>query len=91
MRHALGHPARVNENQGRAVRLNQFREPTVNFLPNFIRHYRFERRTRKFDTQVQLTAMTDVYDFTIRIAGVVHRTSTDKKTRNFFDRFLRCR
>ena len=39
----LGHPARVDEDQRGAVCLNQFREPMINFLPNFIRHHGFQR------------------------------------------------
>ena len=91
MRHALGHPACVDEDQSGPVRLNQFRKPTVDFLPNFIRHHRFKRRTRQLDAYVQFTAMTDIYDFAIRIAGVIHGASANKETCDFFNRFLRRR
>ena len=53
MRHPLGQPARIDENQRGAVRLNQFRQPTINFLPDFVRHHRFQRRLREFNRQIQ--------------------------------------
>ena len=65
-------------------------KPTVDFLPNFIRHHRLERRFGHFDGQIQFAAMTNIDDLTIRIAGPVHGASTDKETRYFLDRFL-CR
>ena len=91
MRHALGHAARVDENQSGPVRLDQPCKPTIDFLPHLIRHYRFERRTRQLNRQIQFAAMADVDDFAIRNAGVVHCMSADKKSRYFLDWFLRCR
>ena len=70
VRHAFGHPARVHKNQSGLVRLNQLCQTMINLLPNFVRHHCFKRRLRKFDRQIQLSAMTDVDDFTIRIAGI---------------------
>ena len=73
------------------MRSNQIREPAINFLPNFVRHYRFKRRLRDFNRQVQFPPMTDVDDRAIRIAGLVHCVSANQETRNFLDRFLRRR
>ena len=46
MRHALGQPPRVHENQRRAVLLHQLRDAVVNFVPHFVRGDRaqFARR-----------------------------------------------
>ena len=73
------------------MRLDQPREATINFLPNFVRHHGFKRRLRDFNRQVEFPPMTDVDDRAIRIAGLFHCTSADQKTRNFLDRFLRRR
>ena len=89
MRDALGHSARVHENQGRPVRVNQLHETMIDFLPNFVRHHRFKRRLGNFDRQIQFAAMADVDDLAIGVAGIVHCTRTDQKTGNLLDRFLR--
>jgi len=91
MGHALRHSARIYKDQSGAMRSNQIPEPAINFLPNFVRHHRVKRRLRDFDRQVQFPPMTDVDDGAIRIAGLIHRVSTDQETRNFLDRFLRRR
>ena len=91
MCHPLGHPARVDENQSSLVRLNQFREPTVDFLPNFVRHHRFQWRTRDLNREVQFATMADVDDLAIRIASAIHGAGADEETCNLFNRFLRCR
>ncbi len=46
-RDALGHAPRVDEDQRRAVRLDQLGEPIVDLLPDLVRHHRFERRARE--------------------------------------------
>jgi hypothetical protein len=43
-RRALRHPARVHENERRAVILCELRELCLDLLPDFMRHDRFERR-----------------------------------------------
>src|SRR6266446_1761831 len=91
MRYTLGHSARVDENQSSPVRLNQFGKPRVNFLPNFVRHHRFERRTRELNRQVQFATMSDVDDLATRIASAIHGASADEETCNLFNGFLRCR
>ena len=62
MRNALGQAARIHEDQGRPVRGDQFRQSAINFLPDFIRHYGFERRAGQFDGQIQLTPIIAVDD-----------------------------
>ncbi len=42
-RHPLGEAAGIDEDQRRAVRLDQLGQPVVNLLPDFARHHRFER------------------------------------------------
>ena len=89
VRHAFGHSARVHKHECGPVRLDQLREAMIDFLPNFIRHHRLKWRLRKFNRHIQFAAMTDVDDFTIRIASLVHRMRSNQKTRYFFNRFLR--
>ena len=43
-RRPLGHAARVDEDQGRAMRLDQLGQPVIDLLPDLARHHRFERR-----------------------------------------------
>ncbi len=90
MRHAFGHSARVHKHECGPVRLDQLREAMIDFLPNFIRHNRFKRRLRKFNRHIQFAPMTDIDDFAIRIASLVHSMRADQKTRYFFDWFLCC-
>ena len=79
MCHAFGHSARVNENKRRPMGLNQLSEPMINFLPNFIRHHRFQRRLWHLNSQIQLAAMTDIDNLAIGIATVVNSMSADQK------------
>ncbi len=89
MGHAFGHSARIDEDQSGAVCLNQFRQTVINFLPDFVRHHRFQWRLRNFNRQVQFAAMADVNNGAIRISSLVHRASTHQKSGHFLDRFLR--
>ena len=73
------------------MRLNQLCETMIDFLPDFIRHYRFKRRLGNFDRQIHFATVTDVDDHAVWIASVVHRASANEKTCNLFDRSLRCR
>ena len=49
MGHALGHAARVDEDQRRAVLLDQLDEAVVNLVPHFVGGDRAERHGRNFD------------------------------------------
>ena len=71
------------------MRLNQLREPVINFFPNFVRHHRFKRRLGEFNCQIQVAPVTDVDDFAIGIASLIHCTGADQKASNILDRFLR--
>ena len=51
-RDALGHPPRVDEDERRAMRLDQFGEPVVDLLPDLVRHHRLERRRGDFEREV---------------------------------------
>ena len=50
-RDALGHAARVDEDQRRAVLGDQLREAVVVLLPHLVRHHRLERRARDLDAR----------------------------------------
>ena len=70
----------LTKTKRRPMRLNQFGEAMINFLPNFIRHHRFQRRLREFDRQIHFAAMADVDDFAIGIASFVDaRVPTRKR------------
>ena len=49
---ALGHAAGVDEDQRRAVRLDQLGDAVVDLLPDLARHDRFERRGRQFEREI---------------------------------------
>src|SRR5215831_18645710 len=87
----LGHPARVDENQSRSMRLNQFGKPMIDFLPNLSRHHRLKRRSRNIDRDIQFATMTDVNDVALRMTRLMHGASADEKTGHFFNRLLRRR
>src|SRR5215831_5405215 len=50
--HALGHPARVDEDERGAMRLDQPRETIVDLLPDLSRHHGLERRVRNLEREV---------------------------------------
>ena len=61
VRHTLGQAARVYRDQRGAMRLHQRDQPVVDFLPDLVRHHRFERRVRHFHRQVHLPSMALVH------------------------------
>ena len=89
-RGALGHAARVDENQRGAVQLHQLRHARVDLFPLLVRHHRSQRRLRQFERQVALLRIADIDDLALRRA-VYHGTGADQKTRHFVDRLLRGR
>ena len=50
-RDALGHAPRVDEDQRRAMRRDEFSQARVDLRPHLVRHHRFERRTGNFEAQ----------------------------------------
>src|SRR5205085_10711315 len=71
--------------------LNQLSESGINFIPDLVRHDRFERRLRNFDGKIELPVMADIDDRAIRIAAVIDIARSNQKSRDLFDRFLRGR
>ena len=61
-RGALGHAARVDENQRGAMQRDQFGEAVVDALPHFVGHDRFERHGRNFQREIALADVADVDD-----------------------------
>ena len=59
---ALGHAARVDEDQRGAVRRDQLGQPVVDLLPDLARHHRFERRRRHLEGEVARAAVAGVDD-----------------------------
>ena len=81
---ALGHPARVDEDERGAVLFDQLRQAVVIVLPHFVRHHRFELRERHFEREIHRPPMTFVDDRAIGgAAGEI--------ARDLFDRLLRRR
>ena len=83
-RHPLGEAAGVDEDQGRAMRLDQLGQPVVNLLPDFAGHHGFERRGRNFEGEVARPAMPGVDDPALGIGP-------DEKSGHRLDRLLRRR
>ena len=79
--HPLDQPARVDKDQGRAVRLDQLGQPVIDLLPDFARHDRLERRGRDFEGEITLPAMACVDDPALCVGS-------DQKPRDCFDRLL---
>src|SRR5689334_7212374 len=90
MGYTFGHATRVHEHERRPMFLNQFREPGINFLPNVVRHHRFERRFRNLDREIDLTLVSDIDDGAAWISIFVDIAGSNQKPRDFFDWFLGC-
>ena len=55
-------PPRVDEDERRAVRLDQLREAVVDLLPDVARHHGFERRRRQLEARSRVAPVADVDD-----------------------------
>ena len=62
MRHALGEPARVDGDEGRAMLFDQLHQALVNLAPHLVRHHRLERRARHLDGEIHLAPVAFVDD-----------------------------
>ena len=78
MRDPLCEPARVHENQRRAMRQNQVREPVVSLRPHFVTRHRSEFIFRNFNREIQFSAMPAIQDAELFVWV--------DKTRHFFNR-----
>ncbi len=89
-RGALGHAARVDEDQRGAVLRDQLHDALVDLLPLVVGHDRGQRRRRHLQRQVALLGIADVDDLARRDA--VHQAgAADQEARHFGDRLLRGR
>ena len=61
-RQPLGHAARVDEHERRAVRLDELGEAVVVLVPHFVRHHGVERRPRHLERQIHLPPVPFVDD-----------------------------
>ena len=84
-RQPFRHAPRIDEYQRRPVRLDERRQPVVIFVPDFVRHHRFERGAGDFDPEIHVAAMPGVDD------RAWLRGSADEITRDLVDRLLRGR
>ncbi len=85
VRHALGQPPRVDEDERSAVRLDQPDQALVDLLPHLVRHHRLERRAGHLDGEIRVAIVAAVDDgaFGIPRAG--------EEARHLLDRLLRRR
>ena len=95
--HALGQSAGVDEDDGRAVGSDEFREPVVDFDPDLIGHDRLQRRARHLQPQVPSPDVALVDDRTgrtpgahqkvrHRLHGLRGRRDADPRRRTFTER-----
>ena len=89
-RGALGHAAGVDEDQRRAVRLDQLGDAVVDLLPDLARHHRFERRGRQFEREIARPTMAGVDDRAFRRRPALRRRRRPESGRPL-DRLLRRR
>ena len=89
-RHPFSHAPRVDENQRRAMGLDQLRQSIIDLVPDFRRHHRFERGGRNFELEVPLAIVPAVNDRAWLDCFAGNRR-TDEETRHLFDGLLRGR
>jgi hypothetical protein len=61
-RHPFGEPPSIDEDERRAVLLDELREPVVDLAPDLLRHHRLERRVGHFERDVALPDVAGVDD-----------------------------
>ena len=84
----LRHAPRIDEDQRRPMRLDQRREPVVIFVPDFVRHHRFERGARGSRSPRSMSRRCPVVD---NGAWRLARRSPTRISRDLVDRLLRRR
>ena len=82
----LRHAAGIDEDQRGAVRFDEGAEAPVDFLPDFPRHHRFERRLRQLQRDVALAGVAGVHDRAFPRSPPV---ATTEEARNRLDGPLR--
>ena len=86
VRDALREPARVDEDQGRAMPADQLRQPPVQVRPLLRRHHRFEVGRRHLDGQVDVALVAEVDDGAVMLA-----TGASQEVSDLLDRLHRRR
>ena len=94
MGNAFGQAPGVDEDERRAVRLDELDDALVNLVPHFVRGNRAEFRGGNFNSEVKLPFMADINDDGIgaRILGItwiLRIRSAAEKMCHFFDWLLR--
>src|SRR5512135_214933 len=69
MSHPLSEPARVDENESRAVLTDQLRQAAIYLRPDFIGHHGFERRAWNFNRQIHYPRVAAINDHAIRLSA----------------------
>ncbi len=85
--HPLGQPPGIDEDQRRAMRLDQPGQPVVELLPDVGRHHGFERRVRDLEREVARAAVAGVDDRAL-VARATVRAGADQEARHLLDRLL---
>jgi len=90
VRHPLHQPARVDEDQRRAMRLDLQHELIVNRVPDILADDWTELLVGNFDAELHLALVADVDDVAGGSAVRADVARADQQARDFFDRLLRC-
>jgi hypothetical protein len=91
MRHPLGQPARVGEDERGPVRLDEGGETIVVLLPDLVRHHRLERRVGQLDADVHGPAMAFVDQRAVGSPGGIEVRGAHEVARDVLERLLRRR
>ncbi len=86
----LGHAAGVDEDERRAMALDQLRQAPVDLGPHFVGHHRLERGVRRLDAEVARPLVSGVDDRDVRRGRPV-RSGARQKAGDGADRVLRRR
>ncbi len=84
-RDTFGQAARIHENKRGVVLANELRQAIVNFIPDFARHHRFQRRLRQLDRDVELARVAAVDNRAVGNVVGVDVCCANEKPRYFFN------
>ncbi len=85
---ALDQTSRVDEDERRAVALDELDQAVIDQRPRLVRHHALERRRRYLDREIALARVTGVDDGAFG-AGFALGVGADEEARHLFDRLLR--
>src|SRR5919108_6643618 len=89
VRHPLDQPARVDEDQRRAMRMDLLDELIVHRRPNILTDDWAKLFIRNFDAELHLALMANVDDSAVGGAVLGNLTVSNQKTSDLFNRLLR--